>query len=536
MMGRNPIAVEPLEKRRYERTALQGSAVVTVGSGFRKRSFEVRLVNASMTGLCVAGDLGVLPDPDAPVTVEWSVPTHLSFEDAPETQVMTGQIVRENRTSSTPNYPQFGIRLTGLVNEQVELAKNASHRKSVAIVLFLLAALIAYLKSRNVISFWYQPIFQAYSLAAAAFVLSRIGLSFVYREPRDNGYLPAISVIIAAKNEEEHITESIENCFKARYPADLMEVLVIDDGSTDRTWDVLQDVQKRFPHLHCFRFEKNRGKRHGMALGATKAKGKILIFIDSDSNVEPEGFYRIVQPFADKRVGAVAGHTGVIVEEDNFLSKMEAVRYFVSQRVMKAAESVFNNVTCCPGPFSAYRRDAVMRVLPEWEMQRFFGTQATFGDDRSLTNFILRNYRVVYHAGARCATYVPRQWKVFFKQQLRWKKSWFRETTVAVRFMWQKHPATVLAYYGSVLITIFSPFIAIRALFLLPLMLGSFSFVPYVLGLLLVYGFFGLVYNYYTRASRWYYGLAFAVMYLCVLGFQNYYALLTVHKNHWGTR
>src|SRR5205823_451207 len=156
-------------------------------------------------------------------------------------------------------------------------------------------------------------------------------------------------------------------------------------------------------------------------------------------NVEPEGFYRIVQPFVDKRVGAVAGHTNVIIEQDNFISKMEAVRYFVSQRVMKAAESIFYAVTCCPGPFSAYRRDAVMNVLPAWENQQFCGTKATFGDDRSLTNFILRDYRVLYHAGARVATYTPSRWAVFFRQQLRWKKSWFRENWIAIRFMWKKH-------------------------------------------------------------------------------------------------
>ena len=177
-----------------------------------------------------------------------------------------------------------------------------------------------------------------------------------------------------------------------------------------------------------------------------------------------------------------------------------------------------------------------MAALPAWLGQTFMGTAATFGDDRSLTNFILKTHDVVYHAGARCATYVPRKWETFFRQQLRWKKSWIRETTIAARFMYTKHPFAVLAYYGSVIVTVVSPLVALRAVLYLPLTGGGISYAPYLLGLLLVYAFFGLLYYYFTREDHWYYGMAFALIYVAVLSFQNYYALVTVNRNHWGTR
>lgn len=400
----------------------------------------------------------------------------------------------------------------------------------------LLGGLIAYLKSRNVVSFWYGPLFQVYSLAAAAYVLSRGLFASFYRPPPDRQILKSVSIIIAVKNEEDHIAETVQRCFEANYPPELLEVMVIDDGSTDGTWTRLEELLNTYPKLRTFRFAKNLGKRHAMALGAEKAYGEILVFMDSDSYLEPEGIYRIVQPFADDDVGAVAGHTLVIIEPDNFISKMEAVRYFVSQRVMKAAESVFGTVSCCPGPFSAYRRSAMMSVLQPWLHQTFLGTPATFGDDRSLTNFILPHYRVLYHAAARCVTYVPRKWSVFFRQQLRWKKSWVRETTIASRFMWKKDALAALFYYVSVIITLFSPLIAFRAMVYLPFVEGSFNWVPYLLGLFLVYAFFGLVYQYHTRSARWYYGFAFALLYVFFMSFQNYYAVLTVRRNHWGTR
>ena len=73
---------------------------------------------------------------------------------------------------------------------------------------------------------------------------------------------------------------------------------------------------------------------------------------------------------------------------------MQAVRYFVAFKVFKGAESVFGAVTCCSGCFSAYRRAAIMPRLDWWEHQTFFGRPSTFGDDRSLTNCVLRSWRV----------------------------------------------------------------------------------------------------------------------------------------------
>jgi hyaluronan synthase len=398
-----------------------------------------------------------------------------------------------------------------------------------------LSALILYLKSRNVQSFWYQPHFQAYSLLAGFYVLSRVALALHYRAPPDVGLRPTVSVIVAVKNEERAITDTVRRVMSSDYPKELYEVLVVDDGSTDRTWEVLEGLRAEYPTLRTFRFSANKGKRYAMALGAESSQAEILVYMDSDSFVEPDGLRQIVQPFADPKVGAVAGHCNAVLE-DSFISKMEAVRYYVSQRILKAAESVYWSVTCCPGPFSAYRREAVMRVLEPWRRQRFLGTEATFGDDRSLTNFVLRDYRVVYHAGAVTATPVPGRWPTYLRQQLRWKKSWVRETTVAARRMWRRHPVAAVSYYMNVLITVASPVIAIKALMALPTAAGSLAFVPYMLGLMLMYLLMGLVYRFYTLKPGWYYGVFFAFLYIGVLAFQNYYAMFTVRRNHWGTR
>jgi hyaluronan synthase len=445
------------------------------------------------------------------------------------TYTLTGTVAR----NGVPNH--YGLRFSPTVPEQIRNIEVRPRKMMAGAGIVVLAVAVCIFKVRNLVSFWYAPALEAYSLLAAAFVLSRAALSMMYREPKDNGYLPTVSIIIAAKNEEAHISDTLHHCFRSRYPLERLEIIAIDDGSTDRTWEAMTALKAQYPTLKNFQFEKNRGKRHAMACGAKEASGEILIYVDSDSYVEPEAVYRIVQPFIDSKIGAVSGHILAVEEDDNFISKMEAARYYISHRIMKAAESVFGAVTCCPGAFSAYRRSAVLRVLPVWLKQQFLGTRATFGDDRSLTNYILRTHKVIYHAGARCTTYVPDRWRTFFRQQLRWKKSWSRETTVAMRLMYRKHPIAVVSYYASILLTLLSPLMILRALVYLPLA-ESVNCLPYLIGLFLVYSFLCLFYCYHTQSKNWYYGLAFACLYVSFLCFQNYYAILTVRQNHWGTR
>src|SRR5579859_1740292 len=132
---------------------------------------------------------------------------------------------------------------------------------------------------------------QIYSMLAALYVLSRVFMSMYYREPPDAGLIKPISIIIPVKNEGTHIESVIRQCFQARYPSDKLELIVVDDGSTDDTWQILERLSREFPRLQARRLGQNMGKRQAMAAGLQMARGDILVFMDSDSLVDPEGFY-----------------------------------------------------------------------------------------------------------------------------------------------------------------------------------------------------------------------------------------------------
>jgi len=523
-----------LDLRRYPRISLNDEVDVLAGRWPRVRRLRGKAHDASPTGLTL--ELRGQPlETGTPVRIRWQIPAGLGVENLPKRRVtVRGHLVRVNpeRNGSTLNV----IRMDRLISEQVGHYQDRYYRWFVALLGVIVATFLYWPGVVSLRWFWYEPVLQVYTLFFGTFILARLFLSFLYREPADVGHVPTVSIIIPAMNEEKRIAETVRHSFEARYPVEKLQVIVVDDGSTDRTWDKLQELQKQYPQLKAYRFEENQGKHHAMAKGSREATGSILIFVDSDSLLHPEAVYRIVQPFADHSVGAVAGQIQVAPpQEGKLISRMEAIHYFISHRINKATESLFGAVTCCPGALSAYRRDILVNVIPVWLKQTFMGGKVMLGDDRSLTNCFLRTHRVVYHHGAVCRTYVPDTWSKWFRQQLRWKKSWLQETLVASRIMISKHPIMVLMYYTEVLLTLASPLIMTYMVVYLPLV-SSMSALPYLYNLILLYTALGLYFRYHTRSPHWYYGFVLVPLYVTILSWQNYYAMVTIHRNKWSTR
>jgi len=411
-------------------------------------------------------------------------------------------------------------------------------KKEISALLCILGiANVLYFKYINLYFFWYQPVFNTYSLLITIYILSRFVCAYLYKPPPDVDYLPSVTVTIACKNEEDSIMETIEAIYRSDFPLDRLQVVAVDDGSTDGTWEEMQRTRQKHPTLELIRFDENKGKRHGMAAGVRVARGEVLVFVDSDSFVRPDAIRKLCQGFVDPFLGAVSGHAYAKNGRANILTRMQSVRYFVAFRVVKAAESLFTTVSCCSGCLAAYRRDYVTPILDHWLNQKFLGVDATFGDDRSLTNFMLRRYRVIYHSEAICMTIVPDTVRKFFRQQLRWKKSWLRESFLAGQFMWRRHPLPATLFYFSVMVPIVSPIIVVVTL-LAPLIgLGAFSAV-YMYGAVLISLISSLPYLMLTRhhGGFWLYGALYTIFNMLFLVWQTYYALFTIRRNHWGTR
>ena len=443
----------------------------------------------------------------------------------------------------------FGIEFKTTLAEYAAKNRRDYRLWTATFFLAVIAFIIVLMRAESVIYFKFNRWLYLYSIIAAMFLLTRYLFATFYRPVRiDPNYTPGVSIIIPCFEEEEWIQRTVHSCINQDYPVDKLEVIVVDDCSKDRSAERVEEIIAKLKEadtgdhayrvaerIRFFRQSANLGKRDAMARGAREAKHELLVFVDSDSFLDPFAVRNIVQPFKDKEMGGVSGRTDVANTYTNALTKMQAVRYSIAFRIMKAAEGYFDAATCLSGPLSCYRRDLVLKYMDSWLNQRFLGQKATCGDDRSMTNFILRHNRTTYQDSAVCMTIVPRSYKVFLRQQMRWKRSWLRESLIASRFMWKKEPFMALSFYMGVLVPIAAPVIVLYNLIYVPIMHRVFP-TSFIIGMLMMSLLMSMAQLFIRRSTTWIYALWFCLYYEAVLLWQMPVAWVTFWKTTWGTR
>ena len=321
---------------------------------------------------------------------------------------------------------------------------------------------------------------------------------------------------------------------------------MVDDRSTDRSVEKIKEIVERLKNSEDEQYHtgerisyivqpRNAGKREALAAGLKAAKHEYVVFVDSDSFLDPFAVRNLVQPFKDPKMGGVTGRTDVANTYTNSLTKLQSVRYYIAFRIMKAAESYFDCVTCLSGPLSCYKKELVMENLDSWLNQRFLGQKATFGDDRSLTNLMLRNHRTYYQDTAVCSTIVPNDNKVFLKQQMRWKRSWLRESFTAGTFIWKKQPFAAVFFYVGLFVPILAPVVVLYNLVYVPITTYAFP-TTFMVGMIMMAMMMSAAQMLLRKSTTWIFGFLFCMYYEAVLLWQMPIAIVTFWKSTWGTR
>ena len=502
---------------------------------YRSLSGEICEMRARVKDISEGGLMLVgleIPDSISEVKLKFRIPAGVMPEEFIQGDWESKAEVRYR----DPAGNRYGIEFEESLGKRLARTTWSYLRWGAVIFFMAVISIVLMMKYESLYFFWFDvPVF-LYSLLVASYLISRFVFASFYRRRKPLETLPTMTVIAPVFNEREHVGRMITQVMEAAYPAELMQFIVINDGSKDGTDKSIAEICLRYPEVEVITFPKSLGKRHGMSAGAERAKGDILVFIDSDSFLEPDALQNIVRPFADPEIAAVTGHCDVENIWTNVLTRMQAVRYYVAFRVMKAAESVFDSVTCLSGPLAAYRKDIFMSVREEWLNQTFFGQPATFGDDRSLTNSLLeRGYKVVYADDARTTTIVPDDHMTFLRQQMRWKRSWFRETLRAMGFMWKRPPLMSISFYLGFILPILGPAVVIRSLLYVPLTQHRSPLI-YIMGVFLMSCMMSCAYLFLKKSRLWFYGILFCFYYMFVLIWQLPWAILTFSKTIWGTR
>jgi cellulose synthase/poly-beta-1,6-N-acetylglucosamine synthase-like glycosyltransferase/peptidoglycan/xylan/chitin deacetylase (PgdA/CDA1 family)/spore germination protein YaaH len=221
---------------------------------------------------------------------------------------------------------------------------------------------------------------------------------------------PPVSVLVAAYNEERVIASTIEHLLDADYPAPI-EIIVVDDGSKDGTADVVAALAARESRVILIR-KTNGGKSSALNRAIAESRHGILMMIDADTMVAPDGLRKLIAPFVDAKTGAVSG-TIRVGNTRPWLGKFQDLEYVAAFEIDRRAQDFLGCILVAPGALSAFRREAV-------EQAGFLNTD-TLAEDTDLTLQLHRlGWKVVFAPRAYADTEAPEHVRALISQRFRW--------------------------------------------------------------------------------------------------------------------
>jgi cellulose synthase/poly-beta-1,6-N-acetylglucosamine synthase-like glycosyltransferase len=242
---------------------------------------------------------------------------------------------------------------------------------------------------------------------------------------------PLVSVVVPAYNEEKVICRTIDSLLASDYPN--FEIIVVDDGSADDTYNIAKDAYADNPKVSVFT-KTNGGKAEALNFGWRQSRGEIVIGLDADTIFTAETISALAHRFADETIGAIAGNAKV-GNRINVVTKWQALEYVTSQNFDRRAFSSLNCITVVPGAVGAWRRSVL-------EETGGFSSD-TLAEDQDLTIQVRRlGYHIGYEERAIGLTEAPDSLRNLAKQRFRWSFG-------TLQCMWKHKRAFLNPKYGT---------------------------------------------------------------------------------------
>ena len=277
------------------------------------------------------------------------------------------------------------------------------------------------------------------------------------------GYEPTIGVVVPLFNEGRSIYDTIVSLVQLDYPTEKLEITVVDDCSTDDSYAWACKAAREFSNVRVLRNPHNMGKRKGINHAVRESTAEIIVSVDSDVIVYPTALRELIRRFASPEIAAVGGRIHVSNPNENWLTRLQTIKYYFGQEHLKNLERGLRSVLCLSGCLTAYRRHVLIELEPILEDRNLLGVPIKYGEDRFLTHQIVKHgYRTVMTMDAMCFTKAATTMQAYFNQQLRWKRSNIVDFIIGVGHAWKLHPLLCLQYLSMVMLLLVYPFIIIQ--------------------------------------------------------------------------
>ncbi|MCL6098815.1 MAG: glycosyltransferase family 2 protein, partial [Bacteroidetes bacterium] len=228
---------------------------------------------------------------------------------------------------------------------------------------------------------------------------------------------PTCSILIPAHNEEKVIGKTIEAMMKLVYPKDKLQILVINDGSTDKTKEIIQSYSQMDSRVELFDIpegEGGKGKSRTLNIGRRAAKGDVIAIYDADNTPDENSLrYLVAQLLLHKELGAVIGKFRTVNKNKNFLTKFINIETLSFQSMLQAGRWQMHNISTLPG---------TNFVMWTWLIEKLNGwdEEALTEDSELSIRIYEEGYKIKFIPYAITYEQEPESWRVWIKQRMRW--------------------------------------------------------------------------------------------------------------------
>jgi N-acetylglucosaminyltransferase len=351
-------------------------------------------------------------------------------------------------------------------------------------------------------------------------------------------YEPTVTIVVPLFNEGSSIADTIDSLVDLDYPRDKLSIIVVDDCSTDDSYAWALGAAARHDNVRVIQNAHNMGKRKGINHAVREADSEIIVSVDSDVIVDRQAVRQLVARFTRPEIAAVGGRVHVSNADENWLSRMQTIKYFFGQELLKNLERSTQSVMCLSGCLTAYRRSVLIALEPILENRNVCGVPIKYGEDRFLTRQIVKaGWRTLMTMDAFCFTKAPTTLTGYFNQQLRWKRSNIIDFVCGIAHAWKLHPLVAVHYLSMFALLLIYPFV-------IALHVAAGDFLPLVAFHLELLALLGLVYHFHPSTRRlapahrvhpiWF--LSMAVLMPTAYVLMTPLALFTLHSSSWETR
>ncbi|WP_406465430.1 bifunctional polysaccharide deacetylase/glycosyltransferase family 2 protein [Streptomyces sp. NBC_00111] len=327
-------------------------------------------------------------------------------------------------------------------------AEQAAHRRADTASVWEGRALLAAVAMAE----WSVPGLAAALAVVGVAVLVRFGMMLLlarrhHRQRNRRGFTwgpevtGPVSVIVPAYNEKECIAATLNSLAASTHP---IEIVVVDDGSTDGTAEIAESLG--LPDVRVIR-QENAGKSAALNNGVRQARHDIVVMMDGDTVFEPDAVHRLVQPFADPGIGAVAGNAKV-GNRSTMIGAWQHIEYVMGFNLDRRMYDLLRCMPTIPGAIGAFRRRAVLEVGGM--------SEDTLAEDTDITIALHRaGWRVVYAEHARAWTEAPASLGQLWRQRYRWSYGTMQALWKHRRSVTDRGPSGRFGRVGMPLVVLF---------------------------------------------------------------------------------